>query len=307
MTGGTFAEVSLRYDAASVCKAGAFLKRLAFRTGAFDKMKLTKRLIIFAGAVVCACLARSEADAALATRTVEYRQDGTVMQGFLAYDDGFKGKRPGVLVVHEWWGLNDFARDQAKRLASLGYVALAADMYGDGVNTRDREEAARLSGALRSNPGLLRARAQAALKVLAADPRVDPGRLGAVGFCFGGTTVLELAYSGADLAGVVSFHGGLPRPQPDDRGRLKASILVLHGADDPHVPAADIAAFEQAMRQAGADWQLVIFGGAVHGFTNPGAGSDKASGVAYDARTARRSWRSMRDFFREIFAVKGRD
>ena len=141
------------------------------------------------------------------------------MRGFLAYDDGLKGKRPGVLVVHEWWGLNDFARERAVKLAGLGYVALAADMYGGGATTRDREEAGKLAGALLRNPDLLRARAQAALKVLAADPRVDPKRLAAIGFCFGGTTVLELAYSGADLAGVVSFHGGLPRPQPGDLKR----------------------------------------------------------------------------------------
>jgi len=190
-------------------------------------------------------------EARVVPQTVTYRQDGTVMRGFLAYDDGLKGKRPGVLVVHEWWGLNDFARERALKLAGLGYVALAADMYGGGATTRDREEAGKLAGALLKNPDLLRARAQAALQVLAADPRVDPKRMAAIGFGFGGTTVLELAYSGADLAGVVSFHGGLPRPQPGDLKRLKAKILVLHGADDPHVAPADLAAFEQAMRQGG--------------------------------------------------------
>jgi dienelactone hydrolase len=265
-----------------------------------------KTWFMLAGAMTLVFLSLTELQAKVVTKTVEYRQDGTVMQGFLAYDDGLKGKRPGVLVVHEWWGLNDFAREKAQQLAGLGYVALAADMYGGGVTTKDREEAARLA-ALRNNPALLRARAQAALEVLAADPRVDPKRLAAIGFCFGGTTVLELAYSGADLAGVVSFHGGLPRPHPGDLTRLKAKILVLHGADDPHVPAADLAAFEQAMRQAGADWQMVFFGGAVHGFTNPAAGDNKTSGVAYDARAARRSWRCMREFFREILTVKGTD
>jgi dienelactone hydrolase len=153
----------------------------------------------------------------------------------------------------------------------------------------------------------MRSRAQAALKVLAANPLVNPRKLAAIGFCFGGTTVLELAYSGADLAGVVSFHGGLPRPQPEDMKGIKAIFLVLHGADDPHVPAAEVAAWQEAMRTAGADWQMVFFGGAVHGFTNPAAGGNKASGVAYDARADRRSWRCMREFFQEIFAVKGRD
>jgi dienelactone hydrolase len=256
-------------------------------------------------ALVCLCL--TEVQANIVTQTVTFRQDGTEMRGFLAYDDGLNGKRPGVLVVHEWWGLNDFARERTVKLAGLGYVALAADMYGGGATTRDRAEAGKLAGALLSNPDLLRARAQAAYKVLATNPRVDPKRLAGIGFCFGGTTVLELAYSGADLAGVVSFHGGLPRPQPKDLQRLKAKILVLHGADDPHVPAADITAFEQAMRQAGADWQMVFFGGAVHGFTNPAAGDNRASGVAYDARAARRSWRCMQEFFREIWRVKGQD
>jgi dienelactone hydrolase len=266
-----------------------------------------RTFLTLGGALTLACLFLTQVEAKVVTQTVTYRQDGTAMQGFLAYDDGLQGKRPGVLVVHEWWGLNDFARERAVKLGGLGYVALAADMYGGGATTRDREEAGKLAGALRGNPDLLRARARAALKVLAADPRVDPKRLAAIGFCFGGTTVLELAYSGADLAGVVSFHGGLPRPQPGDLKRLKAKILVLHGADDPHVPAADIAAFEQAMRQAGTDWQMVFFGGAVHGFTNPAAGDNKASGVAYDARAARRSWRCLQEFFREIWRVKGQD
>ena len=258
------------------------------------------------GALLMAWCWLAGAQAGLVTKTVEYRQDGTVMRGFLAYDEGLTGKRPGILVVHEWWGLNDFAREQAKKVAGLGYVALAADMYGEGLTTQNREEAARLA-AIRNQPDVLRARVQAALKVLAADPRVDPRRLAAIGFFFGGTTVLELAYSGADLKGVVSFHGSLPRPQPDDVKRLKAAILVLHGADDPLVPAADIAAFQQAMRQAGADWQMVWFGGAVHSFTNPAAGSNQAGGVAYHAPTARRAWRYMQEFFRDTLAVPGRD
>jgi dienelactone hydrolase len=181
------------------------------------------------------------------------------------------------------------------------------DIYGSGRIANDREEAGKLAGALRGNPPLLRARAQAALKALAANPRVDPTRLAAIGFCFGGTTVLELAYSGADLAGVVSFHGGLPKASPDDVKRLKPSILVLHGADDPRVSVADISTFEQAMRQAGADWQMVYFGGAVHGFANPANGNNPASGVAYNAKAARRSWQYMQDFLKEIFAVKGTD
>jgi dienelactone hydrolase len=256
-------------------------------------------------AMIPVLLMVTEAQARLVTRTVEYRQDGAVLKGYLAYDDAVKGKRPGVLVMHEWWGLNDFARKQAEELAGLGYVALAADMYGQGAVTADPKEAARRAGELRGNKPLLRERARAALKVLAADKLADPGRLAAIGFCFGGTTVLELAYSGADLAGVVSFHGGLPPLAPEDAKNLRARILVLHGADDPHVPAAEIAVFQDSLRRAQADWQMVYFGGAVHSFTNPAAGSNKASGVAYDARAARRSWRCMQEFFQEIFAAKG--
>jgi dienelactone hydrolase len=210
-------------------------------------------LIWLGGAAAFVLLSLMKVEAKVVTKTVEYRQDGTVMQGFLAYDEALAGKRPGVLVVHEWWGLNDFAKQKAKELASQGYAALAADMYGHGRTTANPEEAAKWANALRGNPELLRARARAALQALAAAPQVDPQRLAAIGFCFGGTTVLELAYSGADLAGVVSLHGGLPRAQPDDLKRLKAAVLVLHGADDPHVAAADISAFEEAMRQAGAD------------------------------------------------------
>ena len=251
-------------------------------------------------------MAATEVQAKMITKTVEYQQDAAVMRGFLAYDDALKGKQPGIVVVHEWWGLNDFAKDIAKKLAGLGYVALAADMYGGGHVATNREEAAKLA-AIRETPPLLRARVQAALKVLAADPHVDPKRLGAIGFCFGGTTVLQLAYSGADLRGVVSFHGGLPKASPEDLKRIKAAILVLHGGDDSHVPMTDVIAFEEAMRKAKADWQIVCFGGAVHGYMNPANGSNPASGVAYHAAAARRSWQYMQDFFREIFAAKGSD
>ena len=264
--------------------------------------------------LLMACLALSlilipatPAQANLVTKTVEYKDDGLSCKGYLAYDDAIRGKRPGVLVVHEFYGLNNFAKKKAEELAGLGYVALAADMYGKGLVTTDRQEAGKHASALRSTPPLLRARAQAALKVLADNPLVDPKRLAAIGFCFGGTTVLELAYSGADLKGVVSFHGGLLKPNVEEVKGVKAAILVLHGADDPHIKAEEIAAFQEAMRQGGADWQMVFFGGTVHSFMNPEAGSDKAGGVAYDPRTARRSWQYMKDFFKEIFTVKGRD
>jgi dienelactone hydrolase len=269
-----------------------------------SRMKLCG--LAFLVAIFLVSLNLKEANGKMVTQTVEYQQDGTVMRGFLAYDDALTGKAPGVLVVPEWWGLNDFAKDIAQKLAGLGYVALAADMYGGGYVTTDREEAAKLAS-IRENPPLLRARAAAALKTLAAEPRVDPQRLAAIGFCFGGTTVLQLAYSGADLSGVVSFHGGLPAATPEDLKQIKAAILVLHGADDPLVPMTDVNAFLDALRRAKLDWQMVCFSGAVHGYMNPANGDNPASGVAYDATAARRSWQYMQDFFREIFAAKGTD
>ncbi len=233
-------------------------------------------------------------------QTVDYRHNDTVLQGYLVYDDALKGKRPGVLVVHEWWGLNKFAKERAEKLAELGYVALAVDMYGQGKVTQDREEARKLASHVRSTP-LMRERAKAGLEILAKHKLVDPQRLAAIGFCFGGTTVLELAYSGADVRGVVSFHGGLTAPKPEDMNKIKAKILVLHGAEDPHVKPEEIAAFQEAMHKAGTDWQMVYYGGAVHSFANPAAGSDKSKGVAYDSKAAARSWQHMRLFLKEIF------
>uniref|UniRef100_A0A7C3V6L5 Dienelactone hydrolase family protein n=1 Tax=Desulfobacca acetoxidans TaxID=60893 RepID=A0A7C3V6L5_9BACT len=238
----------------------------------------------------------------MVTQTVQYKHKGTMQAGYLAYDDAVQGKRPGVLIIHEWWGLNDFAKQAAIRVAHLGYMALAADMYGQGKVTQDPEEARGWAGQVKGTP-LMRERALAGLKVLAQNDRVDSRRLGAMGFCFGGTTVLELAYSGADLRGVVSFHGGLTAPRPEDQKNLKASILVLHGADDPTVKPEDMAAFQEAMRQAKADWQMVLFGGAVHSFTNPEADRLKIPGVAYDALTAARSYKYMELFFKEIFSL----
>jgi len=241
------------------------------------------------------------AQAKLVTQAVDYQQDGTVLEGYLAYDDAVKGKRPGVLVVHEWWGLNDYAKKRAEQLAQLGYVAFAADMYGKGVVTKDPQEAGKLAGQLRGQP-LLRQRAQAGLKVLAQNELADPRRLAAIGFCFGGSTVLELAYAGAPLAGVISFHGGLPAPNPEDLKNLTAKILVLHGADDPLIKPEEIAAFQAALRQGGADWQMIYYGGAVHSFSNPEAGAAHIKGVAYDPKAAARSWRHMQVFFEEIFS-----
>ncbi len=251
-------------------------------------------------AVILALALAGGAQAEVVGKSVEYKQDGTVLEGFLAYDDALKGPLPGVLVVHEFWGLNDYVKNRTRQLAEMGVVALAVDMYGKGVVTKDPNEARKLAGHLRGTP-LMRQRALAGLELLKKNKLVDPKHLAAIGFCFGGTTVLELAYAGADLAGVVSFHGGLAPPKPEDMKNIKAKILVLHGAEDPHIKPEEIAAFQQALGKAGADWQMVYYGGAVHSFSNPEAGSDKSKGAAYDSRAAGRSWKQMQLFFKEIF------
>lgn len=241
------------------------------------------------------------AQAAVETKTVEYRQGDARLVGYLAYPKEAKAPLPGVLVVHEWMGLNDYAKRRAEQLAELGYVAFAADIYGDGKIAADAKEAGKLAGLYKGDRPLLRARAAAGLATLKAQPQVDPTKTAAIGYCFGGTTVLELARSGADLAGVVSFHGGLDTPDSKDAKNIHAKVLALHGADDPYVPAEQVAAFENEMRQAGVDWQLIVYSGAVHGFTNPANGSDNSKGVAYNASADQRSWAAMRQFFNELF------
>jgi dienelactone hydrolase len=240
--------------------------------------------------------------ASIKTEKVVYNFEGTTFTGYLAYDDSIKGPRPGVLVVHEWWGVNDYIKRRTEQLASLGYIAFAADMYGDGFPTKDPKEAGAMAGKLRDGDRiLLRKRATAGLNVLLNRPMTDKSRVAAIGYCFGGTTVLELARSGADIAGVVSFHGVLDTPDPDDARNIKAHILVLNGADDPNVPAPEILAFQDEMRKASVDWQMISYGGAVHSFTNPDSGNDPSKGAAYNKKADMRSWEHMKVFFAEIF------
>ena len=206
--------------------------------------------------------------------------------------------------MHEWTGHNPYVRKRAEQLAGLGYVAFALDMYGKGVQAKDAKEAAQLASTYKNDRKLMRARANAGLDVLRKQPLVDTERLAAIGYCFGGTTVLELARGGADLAGVVSFHGDLATPTPEDARNIKGKVLALHGADDPFVPPAVVAAFEEEMRKGAVDWQLVKYGGAVHSFTNPGAGNDNSRGAAYNEKADHRSWEAMKVFFAEIFKAK---
>jgi dienelactone hydrolase len=243
----------------------------------------------------------SSANAALRTEFIEYRDGNVLLEGYLAYDDAVKGKRPGVLVVHEWWGLNDYIQRRTREVAKLGYIAFAIDMYGKGVRAQDPQKAGELSGSIAKDPKLLRSRAAAGLDVLKKHDLTDAGRIAAIGYCFGGKTVLELARSGAELAGVASFHGELVTQNPSDAKNIKGSVLVLHGADDPFVTSEKVAAFQNEMRKAGVDWQMNIYGNAVHSFTNPDADKFNIDGVKYNKKADKRSWEALKAFLKEIF------
>lgn len=251
--------------------------------------------------IIAVLLLSAYAHAEVKTEAIEYKHGDVLLEGYLAYDDSIKGKRPGVLVVHEWYGLNDYAKRRADQLAMLGYVAFAIDMYGKGIRAKNRDEAAKLAGTYRSDRRLMRTRAQAGLDVLMRYELTDTKKTAAIGYCFGGGTVLELAQSGADLAGTVSFHGNLDTPNTKDAGNIKGRVLVLHGGDDPFVPAPQVSAFQEEMRNAGVDWQMVAYGGAVHSFTNSEAGNDPSRGSAYNEKADRRSWEAMKVLFGEIF------
>ena len=233
--------------------------------------------------------------AEIRSEKIEYKCGETVLEGFVYWDDAVKGARPGVMVVHEWWGVNDYAKKRAEMLAELGYVAFAADMYGKGVKATTPEEARKLATALRENRQLMRERAKAGLDTLKARPECDPKRVAAMGYCFGGGVVLELARSGANVNGVVSFHGNLDTPNPNDAKNIKGKVMVMHGADDQGVPMKQVIDFMEEMRAAKVDYQINIYGGAVHGFTNP---DNKA---AHNEKADRRSWEAMKGFFGEIF------
>jgi dienelactone hydrolase len=237
------------------------------------------------------------------TQDIDYRGDAASLRGFLAYDETASGKRPGVLVFHEGLGLGEHIMERARRVAKLGYVAFAADMFGDRRQARDLEDMRGLVGGLRNEPAKLRARGRAALTTLAALPQVDAGRLCAIGFCFGGSVVLELARDGADLKAVVSFHGVLATKTPAAPGKVKASVLVLTGADDPLAPPDHVAAFENEMRAAGVrDWQVISYGNTLHAFTNPSADGSFLSGTLYNERSDRRSWVAMQNLFDDVFS-----
>jgi dienelactone hydrolase len=235
------------------------------------------------------------------TRDISYEADGRTMIGMLAVPDG-DGVRPGILVCHEGPGLDDHAKGRAVRLAEeLGYVAFALDYHGDGKPLEDRQQMMARIGEFREDPARARAVGLAGLDVLCAEPRTDRAKLAAIGYCFGGTLSFELARGGADLKAAVGFHAGLGTARPEDARNITGKVLALIGADDPIVPNEQRRAFEEEMTAGGVDWQLVVYGGAVHSFTNPRAANIDLPGIAYHAPTDRRSWQAMLDLFAEAF------
>jgi dienelactone hydrolase len=255
------------------------------------------RILLLAAVALLPLSLRAE----IQTRTVEYKSGDTACEGFVAYDDAIKSERPAILVVHDFMGISDVTKDVVTKLAKAGYIAMAADIYGKGVRPADRDAAGKLAGEYKGNRTLLRQRVMSGYDYLKAAPFVAKGKIAVTGYCFGGTTAIELARAGAPVAGVVSFHGGLDSPTPADGKNIKGKMLILHGADDPFVKAPDIEAFKKELNDAKVDWQMVYYSGAVHAFTNPKAGDDNSKGVAYNANADRRSWQAMLDFLKEIF------
>ncbi|QPK64561.1 dienelactone hydrolase family protein [Methylomonas sp. LL1] len=238
---------------------------------------------------------------AIVSNTVDYLDDGVLLQGFFAYDDAVEGMRPVVLIHHAWAGRDEFVADKAKRLAALGYLAFATDMYGKGIRGSSPEENGRLMQPFMRDRAKLQRRLHAALASVKLLPWADNTRIAAMGFCFGGLCALDFARTGAELRGVVSFHGLLVPPENLPNPRIKAKVLVLHGHDDPMAPPEHVLALQTELTRAGADWQMHVYGGTMHAFTNPVA-NDPTFGTVYQATADQRSWRAMQNFFAEIFA-----
>lgn len=265
-----------------------------------------KRVMTFIVVMLFMVLAAglTPADAKVIGKNVEYTAEGVVLKGYLAYNDSVKGKAPGILVVHEWWGLNDYARKRAKMLAGLGYTALAVDMYGEGKLAEHADDAGKFSSEVMTHFDTAKARFMAGEEFLKKQPTVDPDRIAAIGYCFGGGVVLNMARQGADLKGVVSFHGMLGAVKPAEPGAIKAKLLVLHGGDDKFSTPEQIAAFKDEMKTAGADYRFIVYPGAMHGFTNPDStayGKKFKIPLAYNKKADKESWDEMKKFLDEIF------
>jgi len=239
------------------------------------------------------------------SETFTYRANGTELQGYIAYDADIQGPRPGVLVVHEWWGHNEYVRERARMLAELGYTALALDMYGDGKQAEHPDDAKKFAGEVRNNFEMAKARFEAALGRLKEHRTVNPDQVAAIGYCFGGGVVLEMARAGVDLDAVVSFHGTLGASEPAVPGRINSDILVLTGAQDPMVPEEQVEAFRKEMEDAEVDFEVISYPDAKHAFTNPEAdryGEKFGLPLAYDERADRQSWQAMQEFLEGVFA-----
>jgi dienelactone hydrolase len=257
------------------------------------------RWFMFALAL-CLWFPAVRAQAALHTETVRYKQGDQMLQGYLAYDDRSKAQRPGVLLVHEWWGLTGFAKEKANALAKAGFIAFAVDMYGEGKTTDNPKTAGEWAGAVLGSKALARDRFLAAYEVLRKNSLTRKNHIAAIGFCFGGNVVLTMAQEGVDLKGVVSFHGSLPAEKAAP-GSIKPKILICHGADDPLVKPEQVSAYLDNLRSSGADWQFISYGGAKHSFTNPDAAKAGIPGVEYNQNADKRSWQAMLAFFKEVF------
>jgi dienelactone hydrolase len=247
------------------------------------------------------------AQAAVQGKEVSYMADGTTLKGYVAYDDAFKGKRPAVLVVHEWWGHNEYARKRARMLAKLGYTALAVDMYGDGKQAHHPDDAGKFATEVSKNMPMAMARFEAGMNLLRKEKTVDAGKLAAIGYCFGGGVVLNMARQGEDLKGVLSFHGSLGTDSPAQPGKIKARIISFSGEADPMIGADSVAAFKKEMDAAGANYRVVTYPGAQHSFTNPDAdklGKKFKLPLAYNEKADKDSWKQATAFLREIFSGK---
>jgi len=243
----------------------------------------------------------SSASGAIQKEAIDYQYDGVTFKGLLVFDDSVTGPRPGVLVVHEWWGLNEYAKGRAEALAKLGYTAFACDMYGNGQVTDHPKDAGAMASDVRKNVTVWQGRAKAALNVLQKHPTVKPDQLAAIGYCFGGSTALQLAYSGAPLKAVVTFHAALPTPSAEQARAIQPKILINHGADDFFIPAKSIEDFKTALETAKKPFEFLSFPGAVHSFTVAGAEKLNIKGMAYQEAADAQSWAAMRKLFSEVF------
>ena len=241
------------------------------------------------------------ATAAIKTEKINYKHGSEELEGFAAYDDAIAGKKPVVIIVHDWMGPSEYTEMRAKQLAEMGYFAFAADIYGKSLRPTNSEEAAKAAGSFRNGDRkLLRARAKAAYDQATKHAQADSKKVSAAGYCFGGTTVLEMARAGMPLKGVISFHGNLGTPNPKDAQKIKSKLLVLHGAIDPYVSAEELNGFMKEMNDAKVDYQFISYSGAVHAFSQKGAGNDPKNGAAYNEAADKRSFVAMREFLKEV-------